>query len=320
MEADDQWQYNVEVSTENAAYLSRFQELCEEYRLRPTYLVEWAMACCEKFQEFGRSVVERGVAEIGMHLHPWTTPPLVSLTGADHMCHPFLIEFPEDVMREKVERITDLLVEVFQVPVISHRAGRWMLDERYAQILIDQGYLVDCSVTPHISWKNSRGAPDGCGPRDYSDFPEEAYFLDPGCISKKGDSALLEVPMTVVARRRRDFLPEGSLVRRAANWISPEVVWMRPATSSRRRMCALASQALAEGRDYVEFMLHSSELMPGGSPYFRSKRSIEALYADLEALFAFVDKEFDGVTLAEYHARFVGDPTRPATGRPRFDR
>jgi hypothetical protein len=45
-------------------------------------------------------------------------------------------------------------------------------------------------------------------------------------------------------------------------------------------------KALRERRSYLEFMLHSSELMPGGSPAFPDRESIEALYRDLEALFA----------------------------------
>ena len=34
------------------------------------------------------------------------------------------------------------------------------------------------------------------------------------------------------------------------------------------------------------FMLHSSELMPGGSPTFRDAAAIEDLYVELEAVFA----------------------------------
>ena len=35
----------------------------------------------------------------------------------------------------------------------------------------------------------------------------------------------------------------------------------------------------------MELMLHSSELMPGGSPTFRREEQIETLYADLEKVF-----------------------------------
>ncbi|MGL5223463.1 MAG: deacetylase, partial [Plesiomonas shigelloides] len=53
--------------------------------------------------------------------------------------------------------------------------------------------------------------------------------------------------------------------------------------------------------DYVEFMLHSSEFMPGGSPTFKTKQDIEQLYRDLEETFAWLAQRTQGATLAEYY-------------------
>jgi hypothetical protein len=50
-------------------------------------------------------------------------------------------------------------------------------------------------------------------------------------------------------------------------------------------------------------MLHSSELMPGGSPTFRTDSDIERLYEYLEALFEKLSAWCHGMTLAEFHAR-----------------
>jgi hypothetical protein len=66
-----------------------------------------------------------------------------------------------------------------------------------------------------------------------------------------------------------------------------------------------------EGRNYAEFMLHSSEFMPGGSPTFRTADSIERLYHDLEQLFSAAADYFTGATLQEFHQRYVGAPTSP---------
>jgi hypothetical protein len=51
-------------------------------------------------------------------------------------------------------------------------------------------------------------------------------------------------------------------------------------------MKKVVQQTLAQGNDYVEYMLHSSEYMPGGSPTFKNQQDIERLYADLEAFSA----------------------------------
>ncbi|WP_214412875.1 deacetylase [Sphaerisporangium fuscum] len=330
VEADDAWNDRTAVTTRNAAFLPRFQTLCERYGLRPTYLVDWTMARSPEFQQFGRSVIESDTAEIGMHLHAWTTPPIVPLTEADHRYKPFLMDYPEAVMAAKAETATRVLEDTFRITPVSHRAGRWMLDERYARILIDLGYLADCSVTPHVSWQGTTGAPGG-RVQDYTRFPAEPYFVDPRAVDRPGDSPLLEVPMTIVRRprgaltsRARALLPPGGTARRLVDGLLPDRLWLRPNGRNRRAMIGIARGARLCGRDHVEFMLHSSELMPGGSPYFRTRRSVENLYADMEALFAFAAPRFDGRTLAEYRARFAaraglpsdhGSPPVPMTRR-----
>ena len=66
----------------------------------------------------------------------------------------------------------------------------------------------------------------------------------------------------------------------------------------------LVASARDEGASYVEFMLHSSELMPGGSPTFATDESVECLYGHLEALFEEATANFSGATLAEFQAGF----------------
>ncbi|MDX7019383.1 deacetylase, partial [Klebsiella aerogenes] len=78
-----------------------------------------------------------------MHLHAWNSPPEHDLTGDDWRWQPYLIEFSDEVMREKVLFMTRLLEETFQTKMLSHRAGRWTFDSRYAQLLIELGYQVD---------------------------------------------------------------------------------------------------------------------------------------------------------------------------------
>src|SRR5262249_17061006 len=134
---------------------------------------------------------------VGMHLHAWNSPPLQPLTHDDFGFQPYLTEYPEALMREKIRRLTALLEDRFERSMVSHRGGRWAFDPRYAALLIEAGDRVDCSVTPGIDWRRSRGAPDGHGGPDYRGFPERAYFLDPADIAEPTCGALLEVPVTV---------------------------------------------------------------------------------------------------------------------------
>jgi hypothetical protein len=315
-EGDDLWDRPKVVTTRNANYLARFQELCEHFALRPTYLTNYEMARCPVFQRFGREVLERGTAEIGMHLHAWDSPPIVALTSDDRAFQPYLVEYSDRLMREKIRAVTGTLEDTFGIKMVSHRAGRWGFDERYASMLVDEGYLVDCSVTPLISWRRTLGDPSCGGGPDYTAFPQHAYWLDYEDISRPGNSPLLEVPVTVIANDRsftgrvsrrvrafnglRAFIPRR--LRKMLGRAAPAVQMLYPDGNNRHRLLDILARVVGEGRDYAELVLHSSELMPGGSPTFRDAAGIEALYGDLAAVFGAAREQFRGSTLAEYHA------------------
>ena len=164
--------------------------MCERHGIRPTWLTNWEMANDPAFVAFGRDVLARDVGEIGMHLHAWNSPPIMPLTADDDRHHPYLIEYPDELLREKVAVMTEILESTFGTKMVSHRAGRFGFDERYAKALIDQGDLVNGSVTPSVSWRGYKGDPTGAGGTDFSRFPERAYFVDPAEISRPGDSPL----------------------------------------------------------------------------------------------------------------------------------
>ncbi|MCA1959192.1 MAG: hypothetical protein LDL33_00240 [Desulfomonile sp.] len=305
-EGDNIWSKPRKITCRNARFLPRFQALCESYHLKPVYLTTYEMATDPFFQDFGRDIVARNAAEIGMHLHAWNTPPQHRLTDDDYGNQPYLTEYPVEVMREKVEFLTQLLRETFQADVISHRGGRWAFNEVYASILIENGYSVDCSVTPHISWKAHLGAPDGSGGPDYTGFPYRSYFLDPHDISRPGLSKLLEVPVTVLPERRTalhrlvETLNPRNTLRRVVNLLQPPFRMLSLRRGRLSSLKAIVERCLAEDREYVEFMTHSSQLMPGGSPAFPTERDVKRVYDVMEELFAFVTSSFTGCTLAEY--------------------
>jgi hypothetical protein len=310
-EGDDIWSNPTQVTTENARYLPRFQALCEKYGLKPTYLTNYEMASSDRFVEFARDAMKGGSAEVGMHLHAWNSPPVKA--GGRRAEMPYLIEFPEAEMAEKVRFMTSLLEERFGEKVVSHRAGRWAFNATYAKILLGHGYRVDCSVTPHVSWRDVKGYADGPGGTDYRGFPSEPYFIDPEDIRSAGSSSLLEVPMTIASNRspigtavREVARATPRMFRKAADRAFPAVSWFRP---SGRNLAAM-QKLLRERKNstYIEFMLHSSELMPGGSPNFRTERSIDGLYDDLERLFAEAQGGYRGLTLREFRDEFDARP------------
>ena len=315
-EGDNLWGRPHAITTLNARHVQRFQRLCESFGLRPTWLTNYEMARCPAFQAFGLEVVRRGAGEIGMHLHAWNSPPLVPLTPDDLAAQPFLTEYPADVVEAKVAHMAHLLRERFECEIVSHRAGRWALDSTVAQALVRHGIRVDCSVTPDVRWLRTPIEPEGAREAavvDYRGFPAQPYVMDLSQPRRAGQSALLEVPMTVVPSslyRRLPLSYKVPLVRRWSWAWQPTHHWLYPDGSNLQAMLGLVRQAKAQAWPHLEMVLHSSELMPGGSPTFPNVRSIEALYRDLEVLFRSVSAHFRGMTVGEFAAQWRASAAR----------
>ena len=297
------WANPRTITTENAKHLGRFQSLCETYGFKPTYLTNYEMALCPFYHEFAVDASRRGAAEIGMHLHAWNSPPLVPLTADDFRFQPYLTEYPEPVIREKIHVMTCTLEERFRIRPTSHRAGRWAFNEAYARLLSEAQYKVDCSVAPKTSYKQHMGDPRGTGGPDYTHFPDLPYFLNLDHICEPGNSLLLELPITIM-----DFKPSWargisrrSLLGRVVNCLYPAEARLRPNGNNLDTMLRIVRRAVREKRSCVEFMLHSSEFMAGGSPTFPDTQHIETLYQHLEELFSEAHKSFAGATLTEFY-------------------
>lgn len=316
-EGDNAWaKKGHEQSTRNARFLPRFQEFCERFGSKPTYLATYEMAKDDFFVEFARDALRRDVCEVGLHPHPWNSPPLQKLTFDDVRTQPYMIEYPQSVVRDKVRVLTELLSERLETRLRSHRAGRWAFDAMYAKVLREYGVQIDCSVTPFKRWDWAAqrcGAPLRVIPPDYSEFPAEPYFLDPDDISRPGNTSMLEIPMTIIANHGKllasvySSVP-GSMQRVIRGVFGQPVIWFRPSRRrNRREMIRVAEHCFAQNTGYIMFMLHSSELMPGGSPSFPDEASIERLYEDMESVFRWVyDQGARGATCSEYYEALTG--------------
>jgi hypothetical protein len=310
-EGDNLWENPESVSTKNASFLYRFQHLCESYGFKPTYLVSYEMAVDEQFQTFAHSLLGQKTAEIGCHTHVQNSPP--PITPAEWRHYPvYVTELPESVIDEKIEYMTRLLMSTFKVRPVSHRGGRWAFDEKVARVLVRHGYLVDCSVTPGISWQRYKGAPNGTGGTSYVDFGIRPYFVDLNDVRRPGSSPLLEVPMTV-----RTIWP--ALLQRAYHYLETRLglaadalsaiagkpyLWLRPDGHNLNAMISLVNWGLDQDLPVLEFMLHSSELMPGGSPNFKTSADIEQLYQHVDRLFKYIASNgITSETLAGYRRR-----------------
>jgi len=301
-EGDNLWEYSFgdPIRTRNAHYIPRFQALCEKFDFKPVYLVNYEMAQDYYFRNFAENILNQGKCEIGIHVHAWNNPPHHELEKSDNICGlPYLIEYPLHIMQEKFTFLYKLLSEVFNTEIISHRSGRWAMNQDYFDILINHDVKIDCSVTPHVSWKLAPGFSQGSCGSNYLSCPESPYMVKHSSAFNK----ILEVPVTI--RNIRCFPLEPVkhprvFLRNVKTLFIGKPVWLRPNGKNLQDMLTLIEHIKASNSEYLMFMLHSSELMPNGSPTFKTEESIECLYSDLQILFEIIAKNFMGITLKDY--------------------
>lgn len=292
-EGDGQWDPTAPCSTRNAKFIPRFQELAEKYGFKPTWLTNYEMAEDPFYIEYMKSCLDRDACEIGMHLHAWNNPPEYPLNKINDQ-RDYLFEYPENIMDEKIRVITEKLESTFSTKMLSHRSGRWSTDETYFKLLKKYGYKYDCSVTPFINWRHCVGSTGKPG-SDYSNFPIQPYEVYDG---------MMEVPVSIRPLKyiATDAMHSIRGIAHELKWSSRiRDAWLRPTPNPSFIALKKVLDVVNEDSDYAMFMLHSSEMMPGGSPSFPDEKSIEKLYECIEKLFAYAKQNgYVGCKLSDY--------------------
>lgn len=309
-EGDNQWDHGRTLSVENIKYVPRFQTLCEKHGIKPTYLVtsEVCQDSCAK--EIFREYSGTGRAEIGTHLHAWTTPPFMTEVGLmeNDPNHAFASELPGDLLRAKIETITKEITESFGKRPTSFRSGRYGFNRRVAEVLIDNGYIVDSSVTPYVSWTAHPGLPGGeGGPNFINSLPYPDKFNFP-------NGSLIEIPITIlptlfpltesvkIAQHYFRNVNDSYLLRGLRKlFYSNQPVWLRPVPGTDEKLLGnLLDVTNTMKLPFITMMFHSSELMPGCSKYRPDNQSVEDLYTLLDNFFEHLSfRRIGSATLSE---------------------
>jgi len=288
------WKNGDIIHTENCMYIPRFQNLCEKYGFKPVCLTDYEMVRDSRYVKYIKSLADDNRCEIGMHLHAYNNPPFYKLNVAYKDNFPFITEYPEEIIEEKVATITRELEARFERKIQSHRSGRWVSNDLYFKILKKYGYKVDCSVTPLMDWRETKGATEGSKGNDYRSYPRKPYYILDG---------LMEVPLTT-RTIRKSFIDNPSGIKDYARIIKHNLLGRTICLSPNgKNLCDLQylirKEVADSSSDYLMFLLHSSELMPAGSRNFKTSDDIENLYSHLEILFKQLSLVGEGSTLSE---------------------
>ena len=283
------------VGTDTLSYQNIGQDILDRYGLKPTYVVDYPVATSPAVWSL-RKIKDSGRCQIGAHLHPWVSPPFEEDVG------PFN-SFPGNLPRElefrKLEFLTDVITKAAGEPPRVYKAGRYGIGPNTAEALAKLGYKVDVSLVPHSDFRAD------CGP-DFRGLRDRPFWFGP-------QSSLLEIPGSCgfvgsVQRYGPEFdrLLRWPFMRRfrmtgvAARLRLLERVSLSPEGFTLDEQCRLLRAMVEAGHRVFTLTYHSPSLVPGHTPYVRSRSDLEVFLSKLDGVIRFFMEELNGMPTTHY--------------------
>jgi hypothetical protein len=307
VDTEEEWDWNSgyptgPTSVTNIRRLPAFQEMCERVGTAVTYFTNHAVLANPDTRRIIQELAKRPLTEIGLHIHPWNTPPVAAVDKVSPR-DSFLHNLPWNEQRAKLNTVLTAFADAGLSPA-SFRGGRYSSSERIQVFLSERGVWVDCSVLPYNTWADE-GAPD-YRHRD----------LAPVHIRRRhvNGSPVWELPLTFGFTRTpfrlwanvlwlADSAP-GRVLRITGILDRLGIVskaWLNFENPLGERMLRFLYALRAERPPFVSFTLHSSSLLPGGSPYSRTEADVTRLLSNAESVLKTVASwpEFVPATMTE---------------------
>jgi len=266
----------------HVAQLARFQDFCEGIGVHPVYLVDWPIANEPRAVEIIADAIKRGVAEIGVQLHPWVNPPFEEELNAGNS---FAGNLPPQLEAAKFATLRDRVEEAFGAAPLIYRAGRYGVGPQTAAMLRDNGVVIDSSVRSLFDY-SAQGGPD------FSNHPLTPYWLDEA-------RSVLELPVTTAywGPLRRQGKHLHRLQRHVPSMFSAfsrlgllERIALTPEGVTVSEAIRGIDIALDDGLPLLVLSFHSPTLSPGCTPYTKDEAQVEALYTWFREIYAYLGK------------------------------
>ena len=141
----------------NIARLPAFQAICEKHSAAVVYFVNHAVLSDPAATKVIQELAARPNVEIGLHIHPWNTPPLADAPSVP-VRDSFLHNLPWEVASAKLDATLGAFAAAGLTPT-SFRGGRYSTSPEIQTHLRNRGVIADASVLPFTTWADE-GAPD----------------------------------------------------------------------------------------------------------------------------------------------------------------
>ncbi len=278
----------------NVAELARLEFVHREFGFPLTLLATYPVARDPAAREVLASWQQERGAEIGAHLHPWNTPPFNELPDPEPIA---TAKLPLALVGAKLKSLVDCLTEGFQEPPRSFRMGRFDWSPGLLKLLPDCGLRVDSSMVP-LTFKGE----------GFQNFltPTDPFWLE---APDSPGSGLLEAPVTMVPVLKGSakavhylagLLPGKAGEALLSRYRFVGAAGIHPAWFPQFSMRLAARLHRRRGGRVLILFLHSSELLPGGSPDFPDAGAVDRLVAKLRDFLAWLLKQgpVTGLTLS----------------------
>jgi hypothetical protein len=280
-------------SVESFKHLARAQDLFEGHGVRPCYLASYPVLMDDYAAETLRGWIGAGRAVIGAHLHPWVTPPHDEVVC---LANSFPCNLPNDLERQKLQRLTDTALERLGQRPTVYKAGRYGFRVSRGAMLMDVGFEVDTSVLPFRDLSGAGGGPD------FFECPSQPFWAD-------DTRRLLHIPMThgligplrTLAGSGADRLLFSSRLRRMrlpglmSHLGLLERIMLTPEGLTLDDMKRLVGKLASGGQLVFALTMHSPSFAPGHTPYARDMAEVDALLGRLDGFLKFFCDELGGV-------------------------
>ncbi len=279
----------------NVAELRRLEFIPKEFGFPLTLLVSYQVArdpaACRVLARW-RDIYG---AEIGAHLHPWSTPPFGDLPRPEPVP---AARLPRSLLRDKFATLLAQLKDSLGVAPRSFRMGRFDFGPQVLSLLPEFGLQVDSSIVPLTLY----------GGGAYFLAPADPFWLSPALL----EAPLTQVPVVAALPRALSRLaarlpaPAG---RRLLRWFrSLGAAGVQPAWFPLPSLKLAAAWHRRRGGRVLTMFCHSSELQPGASPSFPTERAVAGLIAKIRAFLAWLAQRgpVEGITLSGLYQQWSG--------------
>jgi hypothetical protein len=279
----------------NVAELERLAFIPQVFGWPLTLLVTYQVARDPAARRVLARWRDRHRAEIGLHLHPWNTPPYLDLPGPEPAPSERL---PRELLRGKLASLLAQVQETLEPAPQAFRMGRFDAGPQLWSMLPEFGLRVDSSVAP-LTLKNA-------DPRWFL-APADPFPLRDLCPEA---GSLLEVPLTLlpvvagtprlIARLAAAAPPTwGTRLQDSFRYLG--AVGVQPAWFPLVSMQLAARLHRRRGGRVFTMFFHSSEFKPGATRLFANEAAVSRFVKKIRTFLTWLSQTgpIQGVTLGD---------------------